>query len=47
MIQRQSTASDTDQCDEYNKALDPRIWERIAYLVVLPDPMSGTSTLRH
>ena len=45
MVQHQSTASDTDQCDEYDEPLDPVIGERIAYIVPLPDPVSGPTTL--
>ena len=47
MIQRQSTASDTDQCDEHNDRLEPVIRKAIPYLVVLPDPVLEPATLTY
>jgi hypothetical protein len=34
MIQAQSTATDTDQCNEYDEPFDPVIGERIAQFIL-------------
>jgi hypothetical protein len=46
MIQGECTASDTDQCGEYNDRLDPVIGEAITQLV-LPEPVLEPTSLAH